>query len=374
MKISANFEGGNIEVISIEDHNNIELKIRKDNNSDHFQWFYFRLQGAAGYPCKLKITNAHQASYPEGWENYQARISYDRIVWIQTPTKYDGKNLTIDLMPKFNSVYIAYFAPFSYEQHLDLVHQAQLSDRCILENLGETIEGRDIDLLIAGEPSSTKKKIWIIARQHCGETMAEWFVQGILSRLLDDDDPASIKLLEKAVFYIVPNMNIDGSINGNLRVNGAGIDLNREWGSPDKNRSPEVYYVKNKMKEVGVDFNLDVHGDETLPYNFLSGIEGIPSFDSKLKILTEKFSDSWKSISPDFQDKEGYGKNEPGKANLNICSKNIGEEFKCLSQTIEMPFKQNDNIPDPVFGWSPERSERFGESLINTLLLIVDDL
>ena len=29
--------------------------------------------------------------------------------------------------------------------------------------------------------------------------MAEWFVQGFLNRLLDDDDPASIKLLEKAV-------------------------------------------------------------------------------------------------------------------------------------------------------------------------------
>jgi murein tripeptide amidase MpaA len=128
------------------------------------------------------------------------------------------------------------------------------------------------------------------------------------------------------------------------------------------------------MKEIGVDFNLDVHGDETLAYNFLSGIEGIPSYKGKLQELSEKFSDAWKNISPDFQDVEGYPKNEPGKANLNICSKNIGEEFKCLSQTIEMPFKQNDNLPDPIAGWSPERSLKFGKSLINTLLLIINDL
>ena len=79
-------------------------------------------------------------------------------------------------------------------------------------------------------------------------------------------------------------------------------------------------------------------------------------------------------MNPDIQDVYGYPKNEPGKANLNICSKNLGEEFKCLSQTLEMPFKQNDNIPDSIVGWSAERSIKLGESLINTLLGIVDDL
>ncbi len=374
MKISSNFDGGNIVVINSTDHNNIQLKIKDDAHTHHKQWFYFRLQGAEGYPCKLRIVNAGEASYPEGWENYQARASYDRATWFQVPTHFDGNELVIELMPKYNSVYFAYFAPFSYEHHLDLVHQAQLSPRCVLSSLGSTIEGREIDFLIVGEPSPDKKRIWIIARQHPGETMAEWFVQGFLNRLLDSDDPASIKLLNNAVFYLVPNMNIDGSIHGNLRTNAAGIDLNREWAMPSLEKSPEVFHVKNKMLELGVDLNLDIHGDESLPFVFLSGIEGIPSFDDKLSFLTQKFSDSWKQISPDFQDEEGYPKNEPKKANLAICSKSIGEQFKCLSQTIEMPFKQNSNLPDPLFGWSSDRSEKLGESLINTLLLIIDDL
>ncbi|MBI9065878.1 MAG: hypothetical protein JEZ09_01220 [Salinivirgaceae bacterium] len=374
MKISSNFDGGNIIVKNCETHNNIELEIRKDTNSDYFQWFYFRLQGAEGYPCKIHITNASEASFPEGWENYFARASYDRLTWFQVPTSFDGKKLTIELMPKHNSVYFAYFAPFTYENHLDLVHQAQLSHRCILTSVGNTVEQRDIDLLIIGEPSPNKKKIWIIARQHPGESMAEWFMQGFINRLLDNDDPASIVLLNKAVFYLVPNINIDGSFHGNLRANAAGINLNREWANPSIEKSPEVFHVKNKMKETGIDLSLDIHGDEGLPFVFLSGIEGIPSFNEKLKKLTDKFSDSWRQISPDFQDIEGYPKNEPGSANLNICSKAIGEEFKCLSQTLEMPFKQNNNLPDHIFGWSPDRSEKLGESLINTLLLIVDDL
>ena len=374
MKISSNFDGGNIVVKNAKSHDNIELEIRKDKGADFFQWFYFRLQGAEGYPCKINITNAGKSSYAVAWEDYQVRASYDRYTWFQVPTHYDGNTLSIEVMPKKNSIYLAYFAPFTYEQHLDLVHQAQLSNRCVLTNLGNTVEGRDIDLLIAGEPSPDKKRIWIIARQHAGEPMSEWFMQGFLNRLLDEDDPASLQLLNKAVFYLVPNMNIDGSINGNLRANGAGLDLNREWQNPSPEKSPEVYYVKQKMKETGIDLSLDIHGDEELPYVFLSGIEGIPSFDERLKTLTQKFSNAWKSISPDFQDEKGYPKNEPGKANLKVCSKNIGEEFKCLSQTVEMPFKQNNNMPDPLFGWSPDRSEKLGESLINTILLTVDDL
>ena len=125
---------------------------------------------------------------------------------------------------------------------------------------------------------------------------------------------------------------------------------------------------------IGMDFNLDVHGDEALPYVFISGIEGILSFDQKLDQLSNSFMSSWKAVSPDMQDKFGYPKNDPGTGNLMICTKNLGEEFKCLTQTLEMPFKQNDNIPDEYLGWSSERSIKLGESLVSAMLNIVDDL
>lgn len=374
MKISSNFDAGNIEIVNASDYKNIQLKIRKDTHTDYFQWFYFRLQDAKGYPCKLSILNAHQSSYPEGWEGYKVRASYDRINWFQLSTTYDGEMLHFELMPKYNAVFFAYFAPFSYEQHLDLLHRSQLSDNCILSQLGESVEGRPIDMLMVGEPSKNKKKIWIIARQHPGESMTEWFMKGFIERLLDKNDPASIKLLNIAEFYLVPNMNVDGSIHGNLRANAAGENLNRAWGNPNKEKSPEVFFVKQKMKEIGIDINLDIHGDEALPYIFSAGIEGIPSFDERLNKLTQIFNSSWESISPDFQTIYGYQKNEPGKANLAICSKNIGEEFHCLSQTIEMPFKDNDNLPDSQYGWSAKRSERLGASLINTLLLTLKEM
>ena len=374
LNISSVFDAGNIEIINTDNHKNIQLKIRKDTKSDFLQWFYFRMQGAKGQACKVNLINAGEAAYPEGWENYQARASYDRETWFQIPTKYDGSVLSMELTPEYDSVYIAYFAPFSYEQHLNLINNAQQSPLCKLETIGQTTQGRPIDFLRIGDEDKKKKKLWVIARQHPGESMAEWFMVGLISRILDEEDSTAVSLLKKANLYLVPNMNVDGSILGNLRVNAKGVNLNREWAEPSIENSPEVFYVKEKMKETGMDFNLDVHGDEALPYVFISGIEGIPSFDQKLSQLTDSFMNNWKAVNPDMQDEHGYPKNDPGKANLTICTKNLGEEFNCLTQTLEMPFKQNDNIPDPIVGWSAERSTRLGESLVNTLLSIVDDL
>jgi murein tripeptide amidase MpaA len=81
-----------------------------------------------------------------------------------------------------------------------------------------------------------RRKVWLIARQHPGETMAEWFVEGFLERLLDADDSVSRALLQQCVFYVVPHMNPDGAVHGNLRTNAVGSNLNREWATPSLDR------------------------------------------------------------------------------------------------------------------------------------------
>ncbi|MFB1080305.1 M14 family metallopeptidase, partial [Photobacterium damselae] len=196
-----------------------------------------------------------------------------------------------------------------------------------LETLGHTLDGNDMSLLTIGEPDEGKKKVWLIARQHPGETMAEWFMEGVVQRLLDETDTVARALLDQAVFYIVPNMNPDGAIRGHLRMNSIGVNLNREWAEPSLERSPEVYHVRQRMLETGIDFFLDVHGDEAIPYNFVAGSEGIPSYDAYLADLENTFKQALLTVTPEFQDEHGYGKDEPGKANLTICSNWVGETF-----------------------------------------------
>lgn len=373
MKISSNFDSGNITIVDLKETGEIDLKIRKDTASDFLQWFHFRLTGALDISCNISILNAGETTFPDGWENYHACASYDCVEWFRVPTRYEDGVLKIDYQPSNNSVYFAYFPPYSYQAHQNLIHRAQRSDLCRVDVIGETVEGRDLDLLVIGD-EGIGHNIWIIGRQHPGESMAEWFIQGLTERLLDEADPVSRQLLEKACFYIIPNMNPDGAIAGNLRANAAGANLNREWKSPSLEQSPEVYHTLQKMDETGVDLLLDVHGDEAIPYNFVAGGEGVPGYTDRIGKLEKRFKDAWMAFSPDFQDEHNYGKDEPGTANMTVCSNAVGHRFNCLSFTIEMPFKDNDDLPDPIYGWSDERSMILGESVLNPILYVIDHL
>ena len=374
VKISSHFDGGSIEVVKATDLNDIQLNIRKDSHSDFCQWFYFRLSGVEAQACQMRFLNASQTTYPEGWENCHICASYDRETWFRVSSHYDGRVLSVEFTPQYNDIYFAYFAPYSFERHLDLLAWAQQSGWCHLERLGDTVDGRDFDMLVIGDQEADKKAIWITARQHPGETMAEWYIEGLLYRLLDENDAVSRKLLEKTTFYIVPNMNPDGSVRGNLRTNASGANLNREWQAPSMEKSPEVFLVREQMYKTGVDLFLDIHGDEVLPYVFVAGCEGVPSYDKRHQHLEEQFKAALLATNPDFQDEIGYVKDKPGKANLMLAAKYIGQTFKCLSYTVEMPFKDNQNLPDTEFGWSPERCARFGEATLTAILSVMDDV
>ena len=371
MKISTRFDAGALTVTDLSNPADIRLALRPDNASDFAQWFYFRLQGAAYQNCVMHFENAAQAAYPDGWEDYQACASYDRQNWFRVPTRYENGVLTIEHTPLANSIYYAYFEPYSSEQHLNLLGDAQGSGLCQIDDLGSTVEGRDMNLLTIGNQVQSDLKVWVIARQHPGETMAEWFVEGLLARLLDPQDAPARALLDQATFYIVPNMNPDGSALGNLRTNAAGANLNREWLAPTLEKSPEVYYVREKMRATGVDLFLDIHGDEAIPYVFVAGTEGVPAYNERIAALEAQFKAAFAAASPDFQDEHGYEKDAPGQANLSMATAWVGENFGCLAYTLEMPFKDNHNLPDDDFGWNGQRSLRLGEAVLSAVLNVL---
>jgi murein tripeptide amidase MpaA len=374
MQISSNFDSGNIKVIDATEPLNIQLEINKDHQSDFYQWFHFRLETTPYELHKLHINELEKSAYPDGWEGYHTVASYDRQTWFRVPSTYADGTLSFEIAPECGTIYFAYFAPYSYERHLDLLTWSQSQDGCELETLGQTLDGRDMSVLKIGEAGADKKTIWITARQHPGETMAEWFVEGVLHKLLDDEDPHAAALLSKAVFYIVPNMNPDGSVRGHLRTNAKGVNLNREWQTPSMEDSPEVYLVLNKMRETGLDMHLDIHGDEAIPYNFVAGSEGIPGYDARLKELEDTFKSALLTITPEFQDEHGYDKDEPGKANLTVGSSAVAHEFNALAYTVEMPFKDNNDLPDPDYGWSDRRSYQFGQDTLAAIVNVVDKL
>ncbi|MGU9957595.1 MAG: M14-type cytosolic carboxypeptidase [Arenicellales bacterium WSBS_2016_MAG_OTU3] len=374
MNINSNFDGGNIECLVCDRANNIQLKIKQDSNTGFLQWFYFRLSEAKNQSCTIKIVNAGECSYVKGWQGYRAVASYDKREWFRVDTEYKDGVLHIKHQPQHDSVYYAYFAPYPLDRHADLIARMQTHLLVRHQIPGQSLDGRDMDLLVVGEPADNKKPFWVIGRQHPGETMAEWWMEGFLNRLTDMNDAVVKTLLEKTVFYVVPNMNPDGSFRGHLRTNAAGANLNREWLDASAERSPEVLCVREKMHETGVAFCLDVHGDEALPYNFIAGAEGIPDWNEQRLALQNDYKNALQRANPDFQTKIGYPIAAPGKGNLTMCTNYTAQTFSCLSMTLEMPFKDNANAPDDVAGWSPERCQKLGASSLDAMYAVIDQV
>jgi len=372
MEITSNFDAGNIELVSASDLSDIQLKIRLDAQSDFYQWFYFRLTGAKGNECCFRILNASGAAYPDGFRNYRVCYSYDRDEWLRHDTELKGDVLEFSFTPAQDAVYFAYFAPYPMDRHEKLVAKAQSADHCSLQLLGRTLDGRDFDKLCFSLPAASgdnerKKQCWMIARQHPGETMAEWWMEGCINQLLDTSSALTRALLEQCDIHLVPNMNPDGSSRGHLRTNAAGRNLNREWAEPTMAYSPEVFLVRQAMAVTGVDFLLDVHGDESLPYCFIAGTEGLSNWNETEQARLDFYRTVLADLNPDFQTKEGYPAKQPGQANLTMSTAQTASNHGCLAMTLEMPFKDTSATPDSRYGWSPERSAQLAVSCLQAL-------
>ena len=370
--ISSAFDAGNIRVLK-QSGDTADLEIVHDHMSDFYQWFHFRVAGGAGRELTLRITNCAGSAYPNGWPDYKAVMSLDRDdEWVRiSGTSYANGVLTLKVTPPQDVVWIAYFAPYSMERHHDLVTQTSALPDVGYRSLGKSLDGQDIDCLEIGEGPLS---VWLYARQHPGETMAEWWMEGALEKLVDEDDPVARVLRKECTFHVVPNMNPDGSRRGHLRTNAVGVNLNREWHAPSAEKSPEVLCVRNAMDQTPPDFAMDVHGDEAIPANFLAGFEGIPSATERQLKLFNQFGETLERLCPDFQRSQGYEIPAPGEANMSMSTTQLAERYGCVSMTLEMPFKDNFDLPDEVYGWSPQRSKFLAYACLDALHAVLPEL
>eukprot|EP00581_Thalassiosira_minuscula_P000873 CAMPEP_0183744004 /NCGR_PEP_ID=MMETSP0737-20130205/65510_1 /TAXON_ID=385413 /ORGANISM="Thalassiosira miniscula, Strain CCMP1093" /LENGTH=666 /DNA_ID=CAMNT_0025979639 /DNA_START=256 /DNA_END=2252 /DNA_ORIENTATION=- len=438
ISISDAYDSGNGEFVSLrfadgEDDYcdvHVHVKIKPDpftqlEHKQHFQYFSFRstlnpdspamrglFHGKKSIKVKYVVDNAGYASYAAAFQGYSTFFTtratpFDPDSWRRKDdTSVVGKSLTWTHTHEVDgdaSAYFAYFPPYSQDRHLDLISKCAMAEGATVKSLGPTIEGREIDYVTVGNGPNN---CWIIHRQHPGESMAEFYAEGLLTRLLGLDDKWD-KVAERArelyTFRIVPNINPDGSCNGYLRTNADGQNLNREWcpspaplaeGSeddaepetyeaPTMERSPEVYHLLRRMDETGCDAFLDIHGDEALPFNFLAGSQGMPVWGKRLESLHGMFLASYERANPDMQAKVSYEPDEPGGGMPNICSNQIAQRFDCFSGTLEMPFKEcwadvmrgtGGGEDGEDVGWGPERARRLGASVLDALCYIAPHL
>jgi len=59
---------------------------------------------------------------------------------------------------------------------------------------------------------------------------------------------------------------------------------------------------------------------------------------------------------------------------MSMSTTQLAERYGCVSMTLEMPFKDNFDLPDEVYGWSPRRSKHLAYACLDALHAVLPEL
>ncbi|HET6621920.1 MAG TPA: M14-type cytosolic carboxypeptidase [Dongiaceae bacterium] len=344
MRVSAEFYGGNIEFLGIAPGKDVGLAIRPDPIPGFRQWFYFSIASAPREVRRLVITNADEALVPMGWPGYQAFRSLDNSTWTRVPTTYADGRLVIEHVSAAGPVWYAYFPPYLEADRDRLLAFCRADARASVAVLAQVGPHDALDLVEIGSEAPDALHVWAVCRQHPGEVQASWWADGFLRRLLDPADAEALDVLRRARVHIVPNMNPDGSRAGFHRCNRHGVNLNAAWNSSTVETSPAVRAVLDRVAVTGIDFCLDVHADEELPYVFVANVDRIVPPPSGIAAICDSFQTELGSADPAFRPRSGYVRPHTLAAPLSFCSPHIMHAFQAPALTLELPYKM---VEDP---------------------------
>jgi len=280
-QVLTDFEGGGVGAVSLLAPDHLRFDAAAEE-SPRPLWFYFCIAGAQAPAVRCDLRNADQCLGPRrGWRTARPVFSPDGKTWERVlQTEYvehtqDAGYFSFVVPVVGPRTYVAYCYPYGgaeLEQLLLRIPQAGE----VSGVLCQSPEGRPVPYLRLGEPQAYRS-VWIIARQHAGETPASYTAEGVLE-LLAGLEPASLPSLHDTAYYVVPMVDVDGVRHGRYGKDRPPVDYNRDW-RPHPSR-PEVAALIGAMRQAHVrqpirlvlDLHAPHHGDASC-YLFGAGTE-----------------------------------------------------------------------------------------------------
>jgi hypothetical protein len=243
---------------------------RASPNRANGHW-HFQLRARPGTKLTVVVNNLDNV-----WNGRQASpvsgrtisfLSADGHTWRPVPMKLlPGHRVQLTVEMPGPELYVARLEPYRISDLDALLESIKSRPEVGITRAGKTVEGRDLDIVRVGNPDAPYR-VFLRARAHPWEPGGNWVVQGLIRRLLRDDEAAR-RYLGRYCVYALPMANKDGVAHGRTRFNMLGQDLNRNWDRPadpslaPENRAVEAWVESMIQKGHRPDLALDLHNDE----------------------------------------------------------------------------------------------------------------
>jgi hypothetical protein len=369
----ASMECGNATAFTLVSPNTYSFEIEPDTNSGDRQWFMFDVGAASGETLTFHLLNTDTTNVPGHWDDARPVYSTDGgVTFALSPGATSESGTTYIFTHTFSSdpERIAFHYPFTLTDHQAKVAVWAVSPEVTHLVIGQSVQGRDIDLLRITDPapSSGKRGFWIVGRQHAAEVTGSFMMEGFIDFLLSDDSRA-VQLRNSVVINCVPMMNPDGVVAGNYRDNFAGINLNREWDAPSALDSPEVLAVTDQIAAwvatgESYDFFADLHSTSNLTDNF--AYHPTPSIEPPLYSDPSNYFEHLQEIlqivadnSPDFNPSEG----QSSSTSQLLSRQREMIQYGVLALLFEGIYLFPDSGPNAGQYMTPDRHRAIGRAL-----------
>lgn len=296
IEVLSNFEGGSVGKVEQVSPTHLRCAVKGQSDQDQrnrqANWYYFELTNLPHEPMTVDLVDL------AGEYNYQGPTyavakgvrpvySFDNVHWQNFTERQVGwderePHLILHFTPAGGKVWIAHVQPYTHKNLAAVLGTFRTSPYLKVQNVGHTVEGREMPLLTISNPQipeQNKKTIWLMFRQHAWETGSSWACDGAVRFLLSEDAQAA-RIRNQVIYKIFPMADPDGVALGSVRFNVNGYDLNRNWDTPNATTMPEIWGQRHAVLDwVGsgrhVDLFISLHNDETPEY-----IEGPAAFRS----------------------------------------------------------------------------------------------
>ncbi|MCC7145496.1 MAG: hypothetical protein IT443_03550 [Phycisphaeraceae bacterium] len=203
-------------------------------------WFHFRVErtgAAAGAEGQLQLVLKHYLSLAytsaELTDSMRPvlRSPYQDWQRLDAPQRIDLPDGQIDLTwtvpaPAAGAwIEVAFCYPYTPDDLARLIDQTGGYWRA--DAIGLSATGEPITRLSNryAPPAAAEPGIYLIARQHAGETPGGWVLDGLLRALAAAGDTSPLT-------WVVPIADVDGCVGGDYGKDQFPYDLNRAWGRP----------------------------------------------------------------------------------------------------------------------------------------------
>ena len=243
----------------------------------------------------------------------------DRVHWYPVEEgDYDASvpSLRFKIKAPSDTFWVAHVPAYTTQNYATLLRDVSKSHNIQETLVGKSVESRPIPLLTITDrsvPDRGKKVIWLMFRQHAWEAGSSWTGDGLI-RFVTSSSPIAARIRRETILKILPLCDPDGVVDGGVRFNRHGYDLNRNWDLVDPVKMPEIAAERRAVLDwvdsgKRVDFFPDSaqHGNRRIPERRArSDTDPAPITAASFRSLVRGY-DLRRGTSADFHERDHHG-------------------------------------------------------------------